>query len=71
MKRISKFLKTWNIEFLVPLLGALIIASPFPDEIGLLMFGVSKLKYRELLVITYLLNTAGILLIVAPINLLT
>jgi len=71
LQRINKFLKTWNIEFLVPLLGALIIASPFPDEIGLLMLGASKLKYRDLAIITYLLNTAGILLIVTPINLLT
>lgn len=71
LQRISKFLKDWNIEFMVPLMGALIIASPFPDEIGLLMLGASKLKYRDLAIISYLLNTAGILLIVTPINLLS
>lgn len=71
LQKVSKFLKAWNIEFIVPLLGALVIASPFPDEIGLLMLGASKLKYKELAVISFILNTAGILLIVTPINLLS
>lgn len=70
-QKVAKFLKSYHLEFIIPILGALIIASPFPDEIGLLMLGASKLKYRELLVLTFVLDTAGILLIVVPINLLT
>lgn len=69
-ERVYKFLKIYNIDFLIPILGAVIIASPLPDELGLLMLGASKLKYRELFVLTFILNTAGILVIVAPINLL-
>ena len=60
-----------HLGFMVPLAGAIIVASPLPDELGLIMLGVSKLKYREIAVLTYILNTAGILLIVLPINIIS
>lgn len=71
LKALNNFLKKWKLEFIIPFVGAIIVASPLPDELGLLMLGVSKLKYREILVLTYILNTAGILLIAVPINLLS
>lgn len=70
-ERINRFLQKLHLSFVIPLLGVLIIASPFPDELGLLMLGASKLKYREIVILTYILNTAGILLIVIPINLIS
>lgn len=48
---------------LVRLIGAFIIASPLPDEIGIGLLGMGKLSKLSFLVICYLLNTAGILLI--------
>jgi hypothetical protein len=48
---------------LVRFIGALIIASPLPDEIGIGLLGIGKLNKSSFLVICYLLNTAGILLI--------
>lgn len=71
LQKISKFLQKVHMDFLIPLFGIIIVASPFPDELGLLMLGVSKLKYREIVVLTYILNTAGILLIVIPVNLIS
>lgn len=70
-KRVKNFLIKWKLDFLIPIIGAIIIASPLPDELGLVMLGVSKLKYHEIAILTYILNTAGILLIVVPINLLS
>ncbi len=67
---ITKFLNFFHLGFIIPLIGMIIIASPFPDELGLVMLGGTNLKYRELIVLTYVLNTAGILLIVLPANLL-
>lgn len=67
---IKKVLKFLRLDFVIPLLGALIIASPLPDELGLFLLGTSNLKYHQIIILTFLLNTAGILLIVAPINLL-
>lgn len=46
------------------LLGMLAIASPLPDEIGIGLLGVSHLPIISLLIITFLLNAAGILLLV-------
>lgn len=71
MQTINWFFNRFRLGFLLPLLGAIIIASPLPDELGLMMLGVSKLKYREIALLSYILNTAGILLIVTPINLLS
>lgn len=71
LEKITKFLQKLHISFLIPILGAIMIAAPVPDELGLLMLGVSHLKYRDIAILTYVLNTAGILLIVIPINLLS
>lgn len=68
---IKKVLKLLKLDFIIPLLGVLIIASPLPDELGLVLLGTSDLKYHQIIILTFFLNTAGILLIVTPINLLT
>lgn len=70
LERINKFLAKWNLQFITPFLGAIIIISPFPDELGLLLMGASKLKYSQVAVITYILNVIAILLITIPANLL-
>lgn len=46
------------------LLGMLAIASPLPDEIGIGLLGIAHLPAISLLIITFLLNSAGILLLV-------
>lgn len=46
-----------------PFLGALIIMSPFPDEIGLMMMGLSRLKIHFFIPLAFLLNFLGILAI--------
>lgn len=61
---ISRLLNTPYFAWLAPVLGALIIASPFPDEIGLGLMGISKLKNWQFLTISFLLNSLGILLII-------
>lgn len=71
VEQVNIFLKKIHLDFIIPLAGAIIVASPLPDELGLIMLGVSNLKYRQIAILTYILNTAGILLIVTPINLLS
>lgn len=46
------------------LLGMFMIASPMPDELGIAMLGLAHLPTISLLIITFLLNAAGILVIV-------
>jgi hypothetical protein len=50
-------------------IGAIIVASPLPDEAGLALLGLSHISTKKLLFITYLLNTVGILLIVGVFSL--
>jgi len=55
------FLKSLKfLRWLWPIIGALIIVSPFPDEIGLLMLGISKVKMYEFAVLAFVLNFIGI-----------
>lgn len=49
----------WSMAFL----GALVIASPLPDELGLAMLGFSKMKISLFIPISFLLNSLGILVI--------
>jgi len=48
---------------LVRLVGAIIIASPLPDEIGIGILNLGKLRRPVFLAICYTLNALGILLI--------
>lgn len=45
------------------LVGGLIIASPLPDEIGLVLMGISKIKNRKFFQLSFLFNSIGILII--------
>ncbi len=56
--------KSSYFTWLTPVLGALIIALPFPDELGIGLMGLSKIKEWQFAVVTYVLNTLGILLII-------
>ncbi len=61
---LSRLISTPYFAWFVPVVGALIIASPFPDEIGIGLMGISKLKNWQFLVISFLLNSLGILLVI-------
>lgn len=49
--------------WIVPIIGALIIASPLPDEVGIGLMGLSKIRLWQFALVAFLLNTIGILLI--------
>ncbi len=55
----SKFF-SWTL----PVVGAIIIASPLPDELGISLMGISKMKNNQFIGVSFLLNYAGILIIV-------
>jgi hypothetical protein len=61
---LSLMVKTPYFAWFAPVLGALIIASPFPDELGISLLGLSKIGTVQFMALTYLLNVAGILFIV-------
>jgi hypothetical protein len=62
-KRFKAILKFSVVRWVLPLLGAIIIASPFPDEIGLALMGFSKMSTRMFIPISFCFNFLGIVLI--------
>lgn len=45
------------------LIGGIIIASPFPDELGISLLGFSKMKTKNFIPISFIFNFIGILCI--------
>ena len=54
--------------WLIPILGAFIIASPLPDEVGISLLGLSKVKNWHFILIAFLLNTFGIFIVILLAN---
>lgn len=57
---INKLKENKVIKILLPVIGAAIIASPFPDEIGVALMGACRMKKRYFIPISYALNSVGI-----------
>lgn len=59
-RHISAVLHTRYFSWTLPVLGAFIIASPFPDEIGVSLMGIAKMKTYQFLILSFILNAIGI-----------
>lgn len=62
---IQKVFRTKYFSWTLPVLGAIIIASPLPDEIGVSLMGISKLRSYQFLIVSFILNSLGIFLVVS------
>ncbi len=62
-ERLISIFRLRIFRWLIAFLGALIIASPLPDELGLMMMGFSKIKTSLFIPTSFLLNSLGILII--------
>lgn len=56
--------KTPYFSWLLPFIGAVVIASPLPDEAGVSLLGLSKIRKWQFFAITFALNAVGIFLVV-------
>jgi len=63
-KRVMSSFHYGFLKWLSPILGAFIIASPLPDELGLGLMGLSRTKATILAPIALAMNALGIYLIV-------
>jgi uncharacterized membrane protein YdjX (TVP38/TMEM64 family) len=62
------FVKVFHSKYfswMLPIIGAIIIASPFPDELGVSLMGISKMKTYRFIIISFFLNAVGIFLVVS------
>lgn len=65
LKKFTAVFKLKLFRRILPFIGALIIASPLPDEPGLALMGLSKIKKWQFAILVFLLNSAGIFIISA------
>ncbi len=62
-RKILHFFRKGFFRWLSPLLGAFIIASPLPDELGITLLGISKIRSVNLALISFIMNFIGVLLV--------
>jgi polyferredoxin len=62
-ERITSIFKLKFFRWFTFFLGALIIASPLPDELGIMMMGFSKTKISLFIPVSFIFNSIGILII--------
>lgn len=63
-KFIEKATKKKITKTLIAILGGIMIASPFPDELGLTLMGISKISFWKLVFVTFCLDLVGTYLII-------
>ena len=61
--RLKHVFKLRFFRWFIPMLGALVVASPLPDELGLALMGLSKIKVRVFIPLSFSLNFLGIFVI--------
>lgn len=59
LEKIVQTLRHTKYRFLLTLLGAVLIASPLPDELGLACMGLTDVSPFASAILTFVLNTAG------------
>lgn len=60
---VKTVLNSKYIAWMLPIVGVLIIASPLPDEMGVSLLGISKISEARFILISYLSNAVGILMV--------
>ena len=61
--RFFKIFHRKTFRSVLPFIGGLIIASPLPDELGLTLLGLARMRTSRFLLLSFAFNSIGILLI--------
>lgn len=62
---IYRVLHTPYFSWTLPVVGALIIVSPLPDEVGVSLMGIAKMKTYKFIFLSFILNALGIILVIS------
>ena len=68
MHMFSKILHTPYFSWTLPVIGAILIAAPGPDELGISLMGLSKLKTIHFILISFFLNLISMFAILEVAN---
>lgn len=63
--RITKMLCAKYFRWCLPIIGACIIASPFPDELGITLMGITKVKTYQFILLSLILDITGVFIFVS------
>lgn len=69
-KHLTSLMRHRLLRWSLPVIGAIIIASPFPDEIGITLMGVSKIKTYQFFLLSLFLDIGGVFLLVTAFSLI-
>jgi hypothetical protein len=61
--RFVNLFRRHTFRWVLPFIGGLIIASPLPDELGLALLGMAKMRTNRFLLLSFAFNATGIFLI--------
>lgn len=62
---LKKLIHTKYFSWTLPVVGALIIASPFPDELGISLMGLSAMSLQKFLLVSLFSHSLGMFLLVS------
>lgn len=62
-KHITVLFHTRYFRWMLPVIGAAIIASPLPDELGVSLMGIASMETKQFVLLSFVLNTLGIFLL--------
>lgn len=62
---LNLILHTKYFSWTLPVIGAIFIASPLPDEIGISLMGIARMKTYQFLLLSFTLHAVGIFLVVS------
>lgn len=69
-KHLTRLMYHKYFRWSLPIVGAIIIASPFPDELGISLMGLSKIKTYQFVLLSLFLDIGGVFLLVYAFSLI-
>lgn len=68
IRSLKQIFRTKYFNWLLPVVGVILIGSPFPDELAWGLMGTTKIKTYQVVLISFVFNFAGIVLILSASN---
>jgi len=69
-KHLTRLMYHKYFRWSLPVIGAIIIASPFPDELGISLMGLTRIKNYQFVILSLVLDITGVFLLVSAFSLI-
>jgi hypothetical protein len=69
-QRLTNLMHHKLVKWCMPIIGAIIIASPLPDELGICLMGLTNIKNYQFILLCLILDIAGVFLLVSAFTLI-